>query len=1126
MVELRQRGVRGTMRQERTYCPYCGVGCGLRVTVQDGAVVQVQGDPDHPSSLGGVCAKAIFLPETLRTPDRLLFPHLRIGGHFRRVSWDAALEHIADRLQKILDGHGPAAIAFYLSGQLLTEDYYVAGKLARGFLRTPNVDANSRLCMSSAVAAYASVLGSDGPPPCYADVEVADAFLLVGTNAADCHPVLYQRIVRRKRGAPEAVKVVVVDPRRTRTAEIADLHLPIRPGSDVALLNGILHLLIREGRIDSGFIESATTGFEAVARAVAAYDPERVARLCGVPPALVIEAARIVGGARALLTLWSMGVNQSTLGVAKAQAILNLHLATGQIGRPGSGPFSLTGQPNAMGGREAGGLAHLLPGYRLVTDPEHRREVATVWGVPAEQLPSKPGLAAVELFQALRDGRVQAVWIVGTNPAASFPDHAFVQQALRRARLVVVQDAYHPTETTAFAHVLLPAAQWPEKEGVMTNSERRITYLPKLVEPPGEALPDWQIFTRFARTMGFEAHFPYESSEEVFREFAALLRGRPCDYSGVSYTRLRQEGPLQWPVPTPDHPGTERLYADARFHTPDGRARFVPVEHREPKEVPCERFPLVLLTGRVKNHWHTLTRTGKVRAFVRSQPEPLLELHPVDAGRLGIREGTYVEVRSRRGRAVVRVCVTDRVRPGTCFLPFHWGHLHGLDRSANALTSTATDPISGQPELKACAVRVRPVPARPEPADRLTRREVLRAGLGAALGLALGPVLRAWAAPATVRVGFIPLTDCASVVMAHELGLYRKYGLEVELSKEASWANVRDKLLSGELQAAHCLAAMPFSVYAGIGGTAGARLALGMILNANGQAVTLSAKTFGGRVGFGEPQKVKAAIDALQKAGKTPTFAMTFPGGTHDLWLRYWLGACGVFPKDVKIITIPPPQMVANMRVGNMDGYCVGEPWNGVAVAEGIGFTHLASQDIWKHHPEKALVFHWTFAREHREEAKSLMKAILEASRWLDHLDNRRKAAPVLARRAYVNAPAEVILERLLGIYDLGAGLGRRVYKDDPMLFHRAGWVNFPRYAYGVWFLAQYRRWGWLREVPDYLEVARTLILQDLYRAAAREVGFPVPSEDLVPLLGFIDGVPFDPRQPEASIRKYRIREV
>jgi len=777
--ELRQRGVRGTMRQERTYCPYCGVGCGLRVTVQDGAVIQVQGDPLHPSSLGGVCAKAIFLPETLRTPDRLLFPHLRIGGHFRRVSWDAALEHIADRLQEILDGHGPEAIAFYLSGQLLTEDYYAAGKLARGFLRTPNVDANSRLCMSSAVAAYTSVLGSDGPPPCYADVEVADAFLLVGTNTADCHPVLFQRIARRKRGAPEAVKVVVVDPRRTRTAEIADLHLPIRPGSDVALLNGILNLLIREGRIDRGFIESATTGFETVAQTVAAYDPERVARLCGVPAALVIEAARIVGGARALLTFWSMGVNQSTVGVAKAQAILNLHLATGQIGRPGSGPFSLTGQPNAMGGREAGGLAHLLPGYRLITDPEPRREVAAVWGVPAEQLPSKPGLAAAEAVPGPPGGRGGGDCGRGTTTPAPLPGRAVVACGAGGRPPLRVVGAQPTPATTAFAHVLLPAAQWPEKEGVMTNSERRITYLPKLVEPPGEALPDWQIFTRFARTMGFGWAFPYVSAEEVFGEFATLLRGRPCDYSGVTYARLKAEGPLQWPVPAPGHPGTARLYTDARFHTPDGRARFVPVEHREPKEVPCERFPLVLVTGRVKNHWHTLTRTGKVEAFVRSQPEPLLEIHPQDAERLGIREGASVEVRSRRGRAVVRACVTDRVRPGTCFLPFHWGRLNGEERSANILTTTACDPVSGQPELKACAVEVRPLP----PGEGVvTRREVLRAGLGAALGLALAPVGWAWAAPVTVRAGFIPLTDCASVVMAHELALDRKSGLGAGVS--------------------------------------------------------------------------------------------------------------------------------------------------------------------------------------------------------------------------------------------------------------------------------------------------------------------------------------------------------
>src|SRR5882724_10972409 len=528
----------------KTYCPYCGVGCGLLAGMKSGSVAKIKGDPDHPSSLGDLCLKAVYLPETLSTPDRLLYPQMRRcqDGPFTRVSWETAIKFLAQRFRDIIDKHGRDAVAFYGSGQLTTEEYYVGNKLAKGFLGTNNFDTNSRLCMASAVAGYKTSLGSDGPPNSYADIDEADCLFLIGTNTADCHPVTWKRIRKRKLAAPDDVAVIVADPRWTETADVADLHLPLRPGSDIALLNGMLHVLWREGSLDQDFVALHTSGWPELREVLGRYPPARAAAITGLSAEIITDAARRFGRAHAAMTLWSMGVNQSHVGTDKNAAILNLHLATGQIGRPGAGPFSLTGQPNAMGGRETGGLAHLLPGYRQVTDAAARATVERHWGVPAGRIASSPGRAALEIFEGLREGSVRAVWIICTNPAASMPDLDLVEKALRQAELVIVQDAYHPTETTKFADVLLPAAQWPEKDGVMTNSERRLTYLSRLVDPPGEALPDAVILTRFAHEMGFTEAFPYASAAEIFDEFAALTAGTPCDYSGVTHARLQAEG--------------------------------------------------------------------------------------------------------------------------------------------------------------------------------------------------------------------------------------------------------------------------------------------------------------------------------------------------------------------------------------------------------------------------------------------------------------------------------------------------------------------------------------------------------------------------------------------------------
>jgi anaerobic selenocysteine-containing dehydrogenase len=678
------------------------------VQVHGGQAVRVKGDPDHPANFGDICAKAVMLPRALRTPDRLLYPQMRVRRDraLMRVTWPQALRTVARLFREIIAQYGPDAVAFYGSGQLLSEDYYVANKLVKGFLGTNNFDANSRLCMASAVAGYKTSLGSDGPPTAYADVELADCFFIIGSNTAECHPITFRRIKRRKEQAPEEVKVIVVDPRRTETADIADLHLPIRPGADIALLNAMLAVLVEEQLVDDAFIRAHTQGWDEARASLGRYTPEAVQEVCGLNAWRIREAARLFGRARGVISLWSMGVNQSTVGVQKNNAIINLHLATGQIGRPGAGPFSLTGQPNAMGGREVGGLSHLLPGYRSVLDAQHRTEVASLWGVPADHLSSQSGYSAVELFHALAAGKVKAVWILCTNPAASMPDLDLVEKALRQAELVVVQDAYHPTDTTRFADVLLPAAQWPEKEGVMTSSERTLTYLPRLVDPPGEALPDWHILTLFAQELGLHEAFSFGCAEDIFEEYKRFTRGRLMDITGVTYARLKQ-GPVQWPCPAPDHPGTPRLYLDRCFPTPDGRARFIPVDHADPVERPSREYPLILTTGRVKNQWHTMTRTGKVANLLKNCREPFVALHPHDARRHRVQDGDFVELTSRRGKLVAQAQVTAEIAPGTCFVPFHWGRGMGFYKSANNLTLDAFDPVSKEPELKAAAVRVK-----------------------------------------------------------------------------------------------------------------------------------------------------------------------------------------------------------------------------------------------------------------------------------------------------------------------------------------------------------------------------------------------------------------------------------
>jgi ferredoxin-nitrate reductase len=690
-------------------CPYCGVGCRLWAEAAYGKVLRVKGAPEAAANRGGICAKGALLPQSLQPPDRLLHPQCRARrcDDLRPASWEQAMRFAAEQLLRIVNTHGPHSVAFYGSGQLDSEATYLATKLFKGCLGTNNTDSNSRLCMASAVAGYVSSLGSDGPPTCWDDIDAADLVMIIGSNMAEAHPVTFDRLKARKTNGADQPYIVVIDPRRTKTADIADLHIPLAPGSDVALFNLIAQRLIARRQIDDQFITASTDGYEEFTKLIGALNEQTLLRAVDVDPHRVDALIEQIATSRAILSFYCMGLGQSTAGVAKHNSLINLHLLTGNIGRPGAGPFSLTGQPNAMGGRETGLLANQLPGYRLVNKAEHRQQMERHWKLPAGAISSRPGLTAVEMFRALESGKLRAIWIAATNPAASLPDTHQVRRALQRADLVIVQDVYHPTETTRLADVLLPAANWAEKEGTTTNSERMVAFSERLLDPPGVALPDWQIIAGVARTMGVPG-FDFPNRAAVWDEYRQVTTGRPCDMTGITAERLQRERNLQWPCPSIDHPGTQRLYTDGVFRTANGQARFIAHKLQPPKESVDREFPLVLTSGRIYAHWHTLTRTGKVDKLLKRDPDPYVEIHPDDAQRLGVCEGQLVSLQSRRGTVQLPARLTPTVRPGLLFAPFHWGDMWGEDRAVNYLTIAALDSQSNQPELKYCAITVEP----------------------------------------------------------------------------------------------------------------------------------------------------------------------------------------------------------------------------------------------------------------------------------------------------------------------------------------------------------------------------------------------------------------------------------
>jgi assimilatory nitrate reductase catalytic subunit len=685
-----------------TTCGYCSVGCGMFIGVKDGRAVSVRGNADHPVNAGALCPKGLSEHETIHVSTRARYPLFRSSRKSRlnRIGWTEAIETMATRFRDVQRRHGNDAVGIISTGQLVTEEFYALGKLAQLGLGTRNYDGNTTLCMSTAVSGYKRTFGSDGPPGAYEDLERADVILLIGANIADNHPILWQRLE-----ANPSKTMIAVDPRVTKTAMLADLHLPVKPRSDLALINGIIHILIDSDLIDHEYIDSHTEGFEALYESVREYRPERVSEITGLPVELIYRTASLYGNARAAFIGWTMGVNHSSKGTETVNAINNLALITGNIGRTGAAPFSITGQCNAMGTREAG-FTSSLPGYRKFENEGDREALAAIWNVPVERIPTTRGLAYPDIIEACLDRKIRALWIIATNPIVSFPNLGVLTQALETLEFLVVQDGFQPTPTSEMADLVLPAAIWGEKDGTYTNSERRVSKVNKAVDPPGEARSDFQIFLDFASALGCRDElFPaWATTADAFEEWKKVSAGRLCDYSGMSYDLIEASGGIQWPYRDGDGDpaAVRRLYTDGRFQTENGRARLIPTKWEEFPEPPNREFPFVLNTGRTVEHWHTRTKTGRVPILERLSPRPWLEMNPRDGRALGLKPTERVDVVSRRG--IIRnldLRLTETVGAGQVFVPFHWA-----EANANQATQSAFDPVSREPNYKQCAVRV------------------------------------------------------------------------------------------------------------------------------------------------------------------------------------------------------------------------------------------------------------------------------------------------------------------------------------------------------------------------------------------------------------------------------------
>ena len=720
------------IRQEsyKTTCCYCGVGCGISVQKDALGRILVEGDKDHPVNKGVLCSKGMNLHYTVNDKsDRLLYPEMRYNRHQpkQRVSWDVALERTAAVFKTFIDKYGPDSVAFYASGQCLTEEYYVVNKLIKGFIGSNNIDTNSRLCMSSAVVGYKMSLGEDSVPISYDDLELADCIFVAGANPAWCHPILWRRVEAAREKNPD-IKIIVSDPRKTQSCSSSNLHLQLNPGTDITLHHAIGRCLIEDGNIDYDFIANHTEGFEAYQQIVFARTVEEAATICGVQESDIRLAASFIGNAKGFLSMWTMGINQSVVGVNKNLSLINLNLITGQIGKPGSGPFSLTGQPNAMGGREVGGLSNLLPAHRDLSNESHRNEVENFWQVSLGTISSKPGLTATEMFDALNDGKLKAIWILCTNPLISLPDVRKAEQALSRAKFVVVQDVTSKLETLKYADVVLPAAAWTEKEGTMTNAGRYISHLSKIIDAPGEALPDAEIICRFAAKMGFHG-FDFKSAGEIYKEHALLTKGTTIDISDLDYDILIERRTVQWPFVMKNgshenYQGTQRLFTDRKFYTASQKAQIHSFEDINQSEALSDLHPLILTTGRIRDQWHTMSKTGKVNKLKQHVSESFLEIHPVDAKDRRIKDGDMVEVWNARGNARVKAKLSADIKQGVVFMPMHWGKILNSDLNrVNNLTQNLVDPKSKEPDFKFSAVEVR--------LYRRSRQKIVVVGAGA-----------------------------------------------------------------------------------------------------------------------------------------------------------------------------------------------------------------------------------------------------------------------------------------------------------------------------------------------------------------------------------------------------------
>ncbi|MEJ8308359.1 molybdopterin-dependent oxidoreductase [Agrobacterium larrymoorei] len=691
----------------KTTCPYCGVGCGVIAKIDDTGTVSVKGDPDHPANFGRLCSKGSALGETLDLDGRLLYP--QIDG--KQAGWDEALDLVASKFSEAIATHGPDAVAFYVSGQLLTEDYYLANKLMKGFIGSGNIDTNSRLCMSSSVAGHRRAFGSDTVPGLYEDLVTADLVILTGSNLAWCHPVIYQRLAAAKAERPD-MKIVVIDPRRTMTCDIADMHLAIRPDGDVALFTGLLAHLANGKAVDTAYVAAHTVGFETAIQSACAIGLPEIVEATGLSLAELIRFYELFERTEKVVTCYSQGVNQSSSGTDKVNAIINCHLATCRIGKPGAGPFSLTGQPNAMGGREVGGLANMLAAHMAIESAEDRDRVQRFWKAPT--IAEKPGLKAVDMFQAVADGRIKALWIMATNPVVSMPDARAVEAALKQCPFVVVSDIMATTDTARHAHVLLPSLGWGEKDGTVTNSERRISRQRGYLAAPGEAKPDWWQFAEIGKRMGDGDAFTYHGPAEIFAEHAALSafeNNGTRDFDIGAYSKMEQQPyddmtPFNWPQPSGTARSTTRFFADGKFFHADGKARFISTVLPQTNRTTVE-YPLTLNTGRIRDQWHTMTRTGKSARLSSHLAEPYVELHPRDAMAAGIRSADLVEVESPLGTVVLRALVTERQARGSVFAPMHWNDQFAANARIDKLVAPNTDPFSGQPASKNVAVAAR-----------------------------------------------------------------------------------------------------------------------------------------------------------------------------------------------------------------------------------------------------------------------------------------------------------------------------------------------------------------------------------------------------------------------------------